>query len=317
MPEPFFVVGCGRSGTTLLRSMLIRHSRIEIPGETHFVPYVLRASFLLDRGPLCSPAVYSKVFSANRRLALSGISANQIERYLEQNGIRTTKRAVEAIYELYAELNEAALNSDPSVRVLGDKTPSYVRHIPLLSSEFPTSKFIHIIRDGRNVAQSLVQMPWGPKTIPGALDHWERRVRIGRKAGKKLGDRYVELRYEDLVDDPQGQLIRICEALNLSFEPSMLESTTAQDLSIQNFHPETHRNVSKALRASSYQQEIALSSSQRALLIECGYEALDMRTPSKRSQLFGILDSRASTIPISRARLRTAGRLISQKNSGS
>ncbi len=106
----------------------------------------------------------------------------------------------------------------------GDKTPGYVTGIGLLAEAFPESRFVHIIRDGRDVALGYLDRDeWGPSTLPDAAFYWASRVERGRAAGRALGaSRYTESRYEDLVDDPEAVTRRLCGFLDLEFEEGML-----------------------------------------------------------------------------------------------
>jgi hypothetical protein len=105
----------------------------------------------------------------------------------------------------------------------GDKTPRYIEHLPFLARLFPTARFVHMIRDGRNVAMSYADVPFGPKTVAKAADLWGRRVRAGIETGRPLKERYFELRYEDLVDDLEGEARDLCTFLHLEFDASMLD----------------------------------------------------------------------------------------------
>ena len=86
----------------------------------------------------------------------------------------------------------------------GGKTPDYSIYANELYELFPDAKFIHIIRDGRDVALSLFNVDWGPKSPVIAAKHWKTRVESARSFGKKLNDnQYLELRYETLVQHPE------------------------------------------------------------------------------------------------------------------
>ena len=105
----------------------------------------------------------------------------------------------------------------------GDKTPSYVLSIDPLAATFPEAVFIHLIRDGRDVALSYLETDFGSRTLGQAAIYWDRFVRAGRAAGTRLGaDRYREVRYEDLVREPDRVLAELCLFVGLRFDVSML-----------------------------------------------------------------------------------------------
>jgi hypothetical protein len=123
--------------------------------------------------------------------------------------------AVRRVYALYAEAHGKTR--------YGDKTPPFLMHLPMLAQEFPEARFVHLVRDGRDVVLSLREQRFAPSSFAGAAEYWAGRVSRARQAGERLGpDRYREVRYEDLVSDPERELRRLCEFLDLDFRPEML-----------------------------------------------------------------------------------------------
>jgi len=87
-----------------------------------------------------------------------------------------------------------------------DHTPENVRYGSTLASEFPNAKFIHIVRDGRAVANSVLGLEWGPTTAREAADWWTQRVGFGLALESHLGSRSLRVRYEDLVENQERVL---------------------------------------------------------------------------------------------------------------
>jgi len=134
--------------------------------------------------------------------------------------------------------------SDASVLCVGDKTPDNLQYFDCLATYFPDAKFVHVIRDGRDVAVSLWHFnlrndpgktiqQWG--TFEGFVrefaEYWVTTVKAGRRTGDALGsERYLELRYEDLLADPQGELSRALRFLSPSIEirPEILTACEKQ-----------------------------------------------------------------------------------------
>ena len=105
----------------------------------------------------------------------------------------------------------------------GDKTPGYVTAMELIQGALPEARFVHVIRDGRDVAVSLAGVAWGPEDAAGAAKLWSRRIRIARRQAARLAPgTYTEVRYEELVSDPRGVLGRLCGILELPFSEEML-----------------------------------------------------------------------------------------------
>jgi hypothetical protein len=144
-----------------------------------------------------------------------------VARVAEEIGAREEipyPEAIEAAYTAYARSRGKAR--------WGDKTPRYVEDIPFLAKLFPSTKFIHIIRDGRNVALSYSNVDFGPKTLAKAARLWRRRVSAGIRDGRALPPgRYFEIRSEDLAEDPEGEARDICEFLGIEYAPSMFEDS--------------------------------------------------------------------------------------------
>jgi hypothetical protein len=209
-----FVVGCSRSGTTLLRAMLDAHPALTVPPESHFA---------LAR----SPRALRRALRRDPWFALWGIDAPDL-RGLD------VPAAVRALFAAYA-----AARGKPRY---ADKTPHYVSHLPLLAARFPEARFVHVVRDGRDVALSLLEVPWGPDDLEGAAGHWRRRVLEGRAAALRP-DRYREVRYEALVADPEGALRPLCAWLGLDWHPALLAPRGAA-LTVP--YPEHHARLALA-----------------------------------------------------------------------
>jgi len=211
-PAPF-VVGVGRSGTTMLRLMLDAHPEMAVPPETHFLPDVIRAC---DRG--ASPERVVEILQGSRRWGDIGIPDTEIRRRFASLERWDATRASRAIYLAYA------FNKGKSR--WGDKTPKYSLVMAEIEDALPEARFIHLIRDARAVALSRVNMVEGrgekPPKPAGVAGRWAKRIRQAREQGERLGG-YLEVRYEDLVIETEPTLRRICEFVELEFDPAMLD----------------------------------------------------------------------------------------------
>jgi len=131
-------------------------------------------------------------------------------------------QAIGAVYETYAARHGKSR--------WGDKTPMYMQNLRLLERLFPDARYVHLIRDGRDAALSLLSMPRGimtetwmqPRSTADFACQWRTEVAAARRLGARAGERYLEVRYEDLLSDTPGQLQRICEFIDLPFEAGML-----------------------------------------------------------------------------------------------
>jgi hypothetical protein len=222
--NPFvFVVGCPRSGTTLLQRLLDAHSRLAVIDETLWIPTIFERRKGLTPEGLVTPALIP-LLAGHRRFAKLNLPVEQLERLLDAG--RPYASFVSAVFDLYGEARGKSL--------VGDKSPGYVRSIPILHELWPSTRFVHVIRDGRDVCLSAIAWSkadkvfgdfrsWGPDPVTTAALWWERSVRLGREAGAALGhDLYLELSYDDLVAGPEEGCAALCAFLDLPFDPGML-----------------------------------------------------------------------------------------------
>ena len=192
--------------------MLNAHRDVAVPPESRFVVELWTGAELVRARELLPK------LAAHPRFQAWDLPIEMVEH--ELNGLDEVPyaTALEAPYRAYARVN-----GKPR---WGDKTPRYVEHIPLLARLWPEARFVHLVRDGRNVALSYADVPFGPKTVVRAADLWAGRVRMGLVAGRALGgERYLEIRYEDLVDDAEGEAKDLCDFLGLDFDSGMLDYT--------------------------------------------------------------------------------------------
>ncbi len=192
------VLGCVRSGTTMLRAVLDSHPQLAVPPESYFVTPALErrsryegtgAGGSLDVDRLLSDIATDRSFP-DWHLDAPALAE------VRSSGSATVPEALLALYSAYARRQ-----GKPRA---GDKTPSHLLHVDLLARSFPTARFVHIVRDGRDVVPSILGMSFGPDRFAEAVLFWQRRVERGLAGGAALGpDRYREIRYEALVADPE------------------------------------------------------------------------------------------------------------------
>jgi hypothetical protein len=207
-PAPF-IVGMTRSGTTLLRLMLDSHPALAIPPETHFVPKVLK----LFRKEAPGPGKVAARIASTRRFGDLGFTRDEIRAALAAVAPLDDGLTLRAFYDLYARRE--------GKRRWGEKTPGYGERMKRIEAALPEARFIHMIRDGRDVALSYRRKEENPVAIRRIAVRWRRRVNATRRQGAKVAH-YIEVRYEDLVADPEGELRRVCEFIELDFRPEML-----------------------------------------------------------------------------------------------
>ena len=212
MAAPFFIVGSARSGTTLLRLMLNAHPEVAVPPESRFITEF--------HGTPASKSANAFVgaLSRHKMFATWDLPITAVVAEIGELDEPTYADLVAATFRAYARAHGKT--------TWGDKTPRYVERIDLISGLWPDARFIHLIRDGRDVALSYADVRFGPKTVGRAARLWATRVRAGRAAGRVLPrERYLEVRYEELVEDAAGKIQDICHFLDLDFDAAMLDHT--------------------------------------------------------------------------------------------
>jgi hypothetical protein len=284
-PAPF-VVGVPRSGTTLLRLMLDAHPLVAILPETHFVPKLLRRCG--DDPDLAGCAI--QLITSHPRWRDFGLDAGELEVSVARQLELTPAAVLRCFYGLYAKQH-----GKPR---WGDKTPWYMKSMRKIGAALPEARFLHLIRDGRDVALSLLGVDWGPATITEAAERWRQDIRKARRQARHLdGGRYLELRFEDLVSDPEAMMRRVGDFAELPWDPAVLSHhEVSRERFSERFHdlPGRHGPGLTATQRSSEHQLIdepprrdrtgrwkrEMSAADRAqfeeiaggLLVELGYE---------------------------------------------
>lgn len=208
-PAPF-VVGVPRSGTTLLRLQLDAHPALSIGAETGFG---LVAGAVDDAGG--GPA---ELVAALRSLA-TWPDLRMEEWALRELFDCVDPWSVGAGLRAWYRLEAAAAGK----RRWGDKTPVHARCMPALARLLGEARFVHLIRDGRDVAASLRGLPFAPGdgSIETIARDWRDTIADARAAAPSL-PYYLEVRYERLVTEPAAVLREVCTFVELDFHPAML-----------------------------------------------------------------------------------------------
>jgi hypothetical protein len=204
--KPFFIVGCPRSGTTMLQQALNRHSQVVIPPETKFF-----FSFLghTHRRQLW----HIERLEADLRISLPRPAAR----------VASTAEG-RAYYEEMARRYVERLGHD-GLTHFGEKTPEHTGHLPLIRRLFPEAKVVAISRDGRDVAASLSRMSWMSADVYVNFLVWLYYNRVLRAARERGCPNLYWVRYEDIVADPEAELGKVLDFLELPYESAVAEGS--------------------------------------------------------------------------------------------
>ena len=212
--SPIFVTGYMRSGTTLLGNILDRHSAISVFIESFFIPRYYFTQVLF--WPLSREQNFL-------RLARSIVNEDSSIR----NGMTLDEARVLSSTERNLPSLIDSLFSDwarsRGKEIWADKSPGYISKVSTLDRMFADARFVHIIRDGRDVWLSLKRLGWKTDVVEVATD-WANTVAKARRYGATMSsDRYLEVKYERLVESPEREVRRIAAFLGEVYEPKMIE----------------------------------------------------------------------------------------------
>jgi hypothetical protein len=230
--DPYlFIVGCARSGTTLVHRIVDAHPEMAITPEMHWITRQFKS-----RNGLVTPKLVSEL-AGHKRFAQFEIPREEFEGLLGSGETIPYPTFLNRVFGLYGKIKNKPL--------VGNKTSGYVRRIPTLHALWPDAKFVHIIRDGRDVCLSILNWKkaertagryasWEEDPVSTTALWWERKVRKAREDGAALGPGlYHEMLYEDLVEDPERECKRLCEFLGIPYDDAMIrfaEGKTRTDL---------------------------------------------------------------------------------------
>jgi hypothetical protein len=235
---PFFV-GRSRSGTSLMRWMFDSHPQLAIPPEGQFLVPMARKRAIYTSTEGFSVEQFLRDLYENKSFHWWRLDQKVVADAFSSPPISYSD-AIRRLYALYASLKGKLC--------YGDKTPDNANQLLLLSELFPEARFVHIIRDGRDVALSQLEHGFMP-TLPHCAFFWRRTVTKARTAGEILGpSRYLEVQYDALVSEPDSTLATVCDFLQLSFHNQMLHYFERLPESVPRHHQHVRMPPKRKLR---------------------------------------------------------------------
>jgi len=259
---PFFIVGCGRSGTSLLRNLLNSHLEVAIPLESLFIVDYLRAEGLHDLAAL------QELLLGEPEISEWGLKLKRQDFV----GAPTLSATIDRLHMLYAQ--------SQGKKHWGQKTPRFIRNLDLIGASFPEAKFIHMIRDPRAVVNSLIRSDVHRSNPYHGAQRWKMDVSEGRDYESRHPDRMISIKYEKLVTQSDDVLKNICGFLNLEFQSDLVGQKGGTE-EYSRFYEKIHQNLDKpltTLRIDSWKTELSTSAVQvieaigMDVMIELGYE---------------------------------------------
>ena len=224
--NPFlFVVGCPRSGTTLLTRILDAHPEIAMMHvEQHWIPRFFLKRIGVNADGTVSPELIEELFQ-NPKFMKIDFDQEEVRALLDGMEKITYADFVRRLFDLYGSAQKKVL--------VGEKTPGNALHVPVLHSLWPSSKIIHLIRDGRDVCLSVLSWKkrdqigkrfrlWREIPVLGVAFWWRRHVLSAMEAGASLAPNlYSEIRYENIVQHAEEVCQELCSILGVDYSPRM------------------------------------------------------------------------------------------------
>ena len=274
---PIFIVGAPRSGTTMLQFILDDLPNLSLPtGESHFFIPLFR-----------NQQAFAKLGTREgmRHLLQTIHSFNPIFLYGDLHGMKfdvdrlteeflTEGRAsVRDVIQGIFEKNAAGLGKTR----WGDKTPYYALHLDKLITWWPDAKFIHLVRDGRDVALSLFgrKHDFSAYNMYYAAQYWQKYVDVCREQGGHLAaGQYLEIRYEDILNDKDAAMRMICGFIGEQYPEAAQQSGPAQSEAARNLKSVKKDNQGKWRHALNAWQIRVFESEAGSSLQQSGYPLL-------------------------------------------
>ncbi|HEY0744934.1 MAG TPA: sulfotransferase [Chryseosolibacter sp.] len=221
--KPFFIVSSGRSGTTLLRKYLVNHPLVHLPPESDdLLPY--NAKYFIKNnnrgwGFLVESIVHN--FEIDSSFKYWNVSLADVTEQLKALPQRSRSYAsiIDAIYRAHGR-SVGKVN----IQVWGDKTPYLIFGLPWLRAIFPEAKYIHLIRDGRAVVESM--MAKQDYQLKAAAVRWRDAIRLANSHFESISAKsIVQLKYEAFVSEPATTLNSIARLLQINNYEKFLNQT--------------------------------------------------------------------------------------------
>jgi hypothetical protein len=223
--RPIFVLGCPRSGTTLVQVMLHGHPKIAIPPENRYVmPLYRRRRRFGDLEERANrEAVAEFILERRRRFRDLGLSRKRT-RALIADGPPTIGSAIGVVLRAYAERFERPR--------WGDKRPHYTHFVEPLLRMFPDAQLVHVIRDPRDCVASLKRAPWWKRSTYHGIATWAAAIDNVDEASRRWPGVVIPVRYERLVSDPEAEAKVLCASLGEAYEPAMIDPGEAAAVAV-------------------------------------------------------------------------------------
>lgn len=299
MTVPVFLFGFARSGTTLLTMMMDSHPALCVPLSVTGLWY----RSIAEANSSDIPALVDQLLS-HERIALWNST-------LDRDAI------IQAIRPGHVEDVISAFNA---AKAVADGKPRWaymdianLYHLPQLAQWFPTARFVHIVRDCRDVALSHQDYAFSEGNYLEIAEQWQEATLAAEDVGATLGQRYLVITFEDLVTDPARTLTRICGHIDLTFDDAMLHYAERVDGKIPKYRRGLWPDIDKSPQASnagrwrtdmSQPARLTVERAASKALSHFGYDMSEITKPSLTTHLFHLFQNHTRGHRLQRVRQR-------------
>ncbi len=215
----FFIVGTSRSGSTLLQSMLNSHSELVVPPETHFFHSYLELENRFQNSASKTQFRNKLIdlwYDQKTRIRDLGFDKAEVKDVADQLELETPLDLFTTQLTLYRKKRDKS--------IVGEKTPRHILKVKEIMKAYPKAKIISLFRDPRAASYSEIKADFGSPAVTVTTRRWRKYVKMHEQLQQELSkDRYMMLRYTDLIADVEAELQRVCDFLGVEFQESMLE----------------------------------------------------------------------------------------------
>ena len=209
-----FIIGCDRSGTTFLGSVIGSHSKCIATPESQFKVDCYSEQ---DKTSFNAEEAFTKIQNTirfknwNTDISFTKSEYNEIKNYPD------------LILNIVQKYNISKRHKT-TANIWVDHTPINVEYVDFLKQLYPNAKFLHIIRDGRAVASSFKNLPWGPKSVQDIAKFWLKKLAFGFAYEIKYPKDILSIKYESLLNDTEATVKQITDFIGIGYEKNMLEA---------------------------------------------------------------------------------------------
>lgn len=237
--HPIFIVGCPRSGTTILAALLNLHTDIAAATETHFFNFISKQKkykwrefdenqmkLILDEARIMD---FCKHLEIEPELLVKYFMESFDSAELSEEVTHKSQFYKKKVFDVFIK---ALLIKKKKIRFC-EKTPQHLYNVEEILKLYPGAKFIHIVRDGRDVVNSLLKMPWRPGGLLNNSRFWKKYITKGLSLSSKLDSKnFLTVKFEELIQDPEALMKTICDFVEVSYQKSILQKSQTSNESV-------------------------------------------------------------------------------------